>query len=82
MFEPRNYPDGFPAFRLVHNSSNVNAIGYDEEYQKLFVQFNDLSVYQYLDVPRDTVVALVQAGSKGRYLHNHIKGQFEYARLK
>ena len=81
MFEPRNYPDGFPSFRLVHNSSNVRGIGFDEEFGKLFVLFRSDSLYVYYGVPRETAVAFVQSGSKGTYLNQHIKGTYNYARL-
>jgi len=62
------------------DSSNVAAIGYDEEDNSLFVRFNSGQEYVYYNVPVETVAAFNDADSKGKYLNERIKGAYEYAK--
>ena len=52
-------------------SSNVAAVGYDGS--NLFVGF---------DVPEMVYEGLMQAASKGSFLHKHVINQYRYERLK
>lgn len=61
-------------------SSNVAAIGYDDESQTLEVEFNDGGIYQYFDVPPRVYEEFRNATSPGKYLHNEIKGHYRFAR--
>lgn len=63
------------------NSSNVAAVGYDEDSQTLQVEFNNGSTYQYFDVPKNVFEGLISAGSVGSYLNAHIKGSFRFSRV-
>lgn len=67
--------------RKAVSSSNVAAIGYDEESLTLEIEFNNGSVYQYYDVPKHIYEALDQASSIGSYLASNIKGQYRYSRV-
>ena len=62
------------------DSSNIEAIGYDETSQELHVQFLSGSTYVYYDVPSELFDAFVAAPSKGSFLNREIKEVFRYAR--
>lgn len=63
-------------------SSNIHAIGYDLEQKILGVEFNDRSIYHYFGVPQSEHLSLMNASSKGSYLHAHIKGKYRYEQIK
>ena len=63
------------------NSSNVAAVGYDEDSQTLQVEFNNGSTYQYFDVPKAIYDGLYHANSVGGYLNANIKGSFRFSRV-
>lgn len=62
-------------------SSNIASIGYDEPAQTLEVEFKDGSVYQYYNVQQALYEQLMQAGSKGQFLHYNIKNAYPYSRV-
>lgn len=62
-------------------SSNVEAVGYSDEYQILRVWFLNGSVYDYSGVNELEYKALRDAPSVGSYLHQNIKGQYPYERV-
>ena len=61
-------------------SSNIAEIGYDAGTQELRVRFNSGLEYVYLDVPGTVFSDFLDADSKGKFLNQNIKGQYEYAR--
>ena len=61
-------------------SSNIEAIGYDADERELHVRFNYGAEYVYHDVPSDVVLGFLAASSKGKYLADHIKGKYEFAK--
>lgn len=63
------------------NSSNISSIGYDPMSQTLEVAFNSGGIYQYYNVPENIYINLMNAGSKGKYHHTHIKGRYNYKRV-
>jgi hypothetical protein len=64
------------------NSSNVDEVGYDENSQLLYVRFkNGNSLYVYKGVPIAEYEGMMNASSKGTYLHHNIKG-YPYERLE
>ena len=64
------------------SSSNVQAIGYDEANQILYVMFNNNSLYSYQGVPIGEFWGLQNASSVGGYLNQNIKkGPYAYRRL-
>ena len=67
--------------RLSVVSSNIDSIGYDAPSQTLEVCFKSGHVYQYFDVPDAVYRGLLSADSHGRYLNQHIKGSYRYARV-
>jgi hypothetical protein len=67
--------------RTPVTSSNISAIGYDEDSQTLEVEFTDGSVYQYAGVPVGEFEGFMNADSKGKYLHASIKNRYSYVKL-
>lgn len=55
------------------SSSDVLSVGYEEENQILEVEFVKGGIYQYHGVSIDIYEGLMNAGSKGTYLHQNIK---------
>lgn len=62
-------------------SSNIVSIGYDAPSQTLEVEFLNGTIYQYYGVPENVYEQLMQAGSKGRFLHTYIKNAYGYSRV-
>lgn len=63
------------------SSSNVSAVGYDNDTSTLQIRFNDGSLYQYFDVPKPIYVGLLAADSVGKFMHQNVKGAFRYSRV-
>lgn len=59
-------------------SSNVVAIGYENN--RLFIDYKSGS-YVYENVPKEIYDGLLKADSKGKYMHQKVKGRYDYARL-
>ena len=62
-------------------SSNIESIGYDSNSKILEVEFTNMSVYRYYEVPEDVYEELMAAESKGSYLHQKIKGVYRYEQV-
>lgn len=54
-------------------STNVGEIWWNWRNQRLFVEFLDGSLYQYLDVPLSIVVKFIETASPGRYVWNVLR---------
>ena len=63
------------------SSSNVEAIGYDENSQTLRVWFLNGSMYDYSGVGQMEFDALLEAPSIGSYLARNIKGSYPYEKV-
>ncbi len=63
------------------SSSNVSAVGYDGATQRLFVRFNNGSVYSYEGVSEATHQAFLTASSKGQFVWQHLRDQYPYGRV-
>lgn len=63
-------------------SSHISSIGYDPDTLVLEVEFNDGSVYQYHDVPNTVYEGLMDADSHGEYLHEWVKGEYDYTQIR
>ena len=62
-------------------SSNIEAVGYDEDSSTLQVEFKNGGTYQYFDVPEQFFEGLRDADSVGRYLASVIKGSYRYSKV-
>ncbi len=63
------------------DSSNIKAVGYDEDLRELYVDFLTSGTYIYSDVPKRVFDGLRAAPSKGSYLHQVVKSSYPYRRL-
>ena len=63
----------------VFGSSNVRAVGYDRKKEELGIRFKSSPQrYMYSDVPISVYKGLMAAPSRGKYVHQHIKGNYPY----
>ncbi|TAK87301.1 MAG: KTSC domain-containing protein [Aquabacterium sp.] len=62
-------------------SSNIASIGYDATSETLEVEFTNGALYQYYNVPQALAEQLMQAGSKGQFLHYSIKNAYPFSRV-
>ncbi len=62
-------------------SSNIQAVGYDESSSTLQIEFKNGAMYQYFDVPENVFTALRDADSVGGYLARNIKGTYRYSKV-
>lgn len=62
------------------DSSNIEAIGYDDDTLELHVRFLNGGYYIYHDVPRQTYDEFMAAPSKGSFLNREIKGAHGYTK--
>lgn len=60
-------------------SSNIDAIGFENNI--LIVRFMSGSVYSYSNVEPEVYESFLNSESKGKFLHQHIKGKYEYCKL-
>lgn len=62
-------------------SSHVSAFGYDPNEMILYVQFNNGSTYWYSGVDSSLYDAFMMAPSKGQFIWQYLRGQYEYGQL-
>lgn len=63
------------------NSSTINTVGYNPDTQELHVKFHGSGTYVYHNVPEETHKAFMASDSKGKFLHNNIKGVHEHRKI-
>lgn len=66
---------GEPEMEYV-DSSNIEAIGYDDAARELWVRFTSGGMYAYSDVPPATYDDIMRADSKGSYLNREVKPNY------
>ncbi|MBH2766608.1 KTSC domain-containing protein [Serratia marcescens] len=57
-------------------SSRIKSIGYDEKQKTLEIEFFELGIYQYIQVPIITYETFLNVKSKGRFFDGVIKSKF------
>ncbi len=63
----------------IANSSNVRSVGYSKRNGELAVRFKSgPHRYIYSDVPQVVYTEMLNSPSKGKYVHQHIKGYYPY----
>lgn len=62
-------------------STNLVSVGFDLKTLTLEVEFSTGAIYQYYNVPEHIHRELMQAGSKGKFLHQHIRNVYPYSRV-
>jgi len=63
------------------SSSNLASVGYDSTTRTLRVEFRSGAVYEYDNVPEAEYQGLMNASSKGSYLHENIKNRYSYRKI-
>lgn len=64
------------------SSSDVSAVGYELDYQIVYVEFMNGTLYTYKGVPEFEFTALLNAPSIGSYLHRNFKNHYLYERIR
>ena len=59
-------------------SSNINAVGYDELNQVMHVEFTNGNKYIYFDVPPKYHEAFIGSDSIGKHFVKHVRGHFDF----
>jgi hypothetical protein len=62
-------------------SSNIKAIGYDPDKQRLVVEFLSGKRYAYADVPPAVYTGFLEARSMGIFFSRNVRGQYETEKL-
>ncbi|HET9478083.1 MAG TPA: KTSC domain-containing protein [Pyrinomonadaceae bacterium] len=62
-------------------SEMLIAAGYDRRSRILEVIFRTGETYRYKGVPSSRYEGLMSADSKGKYMHRHIIGHYDYERV-
>lgn len=57
-------------------SSNVSFYGYDEKYQRLFIQFKNGNAYIYKDIKPELFADMQKAESVGKFFSSTIAGRY------
>ncbi len=84
-YKKREFTPGFPddtAFEFFVRSSHIVSAGYNPNTKKMYIKFDDTSVYEYCDVHRDLFDQFMQATSHGRFAHGHIYPHRKYRRCE
>jgi len=68
------------AFQDVE-SSNLDAVEYDDDNSILRIEFHSGSVYEFYDVPREKYEDLLDAGSLGHYFYYNIRDKYHYQKI-
>ena len=67
--------------RIEVESSNIKSIWYDNINFTLEIEFNDNSVYQYLNVPKYEYDWIISADSHWKYLNSNIKWIYDFIQI-
>ena len=61
-------------------SSNILSVGYDNSTKSLYVNYKS-GIYKYDNVESSVYENLMSSDSKGRFMNENIKGNYNYSRL-
>jgi hypothetical protein len=62
-------------------SSSLRRVGYNPANRTLRIEFKEVGVWEYLQVPPSEYEGLMKAGSIGRYFHAHIRNRFQSRKI-
>lgn len=65
---------------LPVKSSNISAVGYDNESSKLRVVFINGGTYSYANVPKDIYESMVAGDSAGKYFYKNVRNNFKFTK--
>lgn len=61
-------------------SSNIISVGYDETTSSMYVNYSS-GTYKYDGVDKSVYESFLTSPSKGRFMNENIKGQYNYSRV-
>ena len=61
-------------------SSNIESVGYDETTSSMYVKYPS-GTYKYDGVEKSVYESLLTSTSKGRFMNENIKGQYNYSKV-
>jgi hypothetical protein len=64
------------------DSSAILTVAYDKEEKKLWIRFTSGDLYEYRGVEQQVVQNLLEADSKGHFVHENIKDKYDYERVE
>ncbi|MBU0579637.1 MAG: KTSC domain-containing protein [Candidatus Margulisbacteria bacterium] len=64
------------------SSSNLSAVGYDEDSALLQIEFKSGVVYEYYDVPKYEYEGLMAADSLGKYADQNIYKHYRQSKIR
>ncbi len=62
-------------------SSNIKAVGYDDDKKALLIEFKTGGRYVYENVPIELYEAFGRADSAGKFFFTNIRGKYKFSRL-
>jgi hypothetical protein len=68
-------------FKSIMPSTVIANIRYDALSHTLRIEFLSGAVYDYKHVPEKIYKSMISSGSKGQYLNEHIKGNYEFEKV-
>jgi hypothetical protein len=69
------------SYKNIMPSSVVANMSYDADTSTLRIIFVSGTIYDYKNVPEEVYHAMKTSGSKGTYLNQHIKGNYEFEKV-
>lgn len=63
------------------NSTNLKSASYNTESKTFTVNFNNGSIYEYLDFPWDLFTKFRASDSQGKFLNEKVKGKYTFNKL-
>lgn len=81
----RSWSKPSPSGPVVHDApskSHLSTYSYDDEAKVLTVTFRTGETYRYAKVPAGVFAGLRAASSKGKFLHEHVRGKFEHEKVE
>jgi hypothetical protein len=62
-------------------SSTITSVEYDDEARELDITFTSGKTYRYFNVPLEIYAEFLDAGSKGKFFNDNIKGAFAFVEV-
>lgn len=61
-------------------SSNIESVGYDDTTSSMYVKYKS-GTYKYEGVDKSVFESLLTSTSKGKFMNENIKGQYNYSKV-
>jgi hypothetical protein len=62
-------------------SSTIKSVEYDDDARELDITFTSGKTYRYFNVPLEIYAEFLEAGSKGKFFNDNIKGAFAFVEV-